>query len=193
MRNSIKAALAAVAGGGLLLGGAGSLAYWDDAEDVPTDTVTSGQLDLGAPVCEGWKLDDGSAFTAATDTIVPGDSLTQICEFPLTVTGDHLEAEFTAEAPSITASALSDELTYTAAYEVDQDQTDDGVAEVAVTPETPASGTADITVADDGAWLRSTLTVDFAFGGSVDNTSNGGIAAVLDAFTVTATQTDSHP
>lgn len=192
MRNSIKAALAATTGAALLLGGAGSLAYWQDADDIPTDTLTSGQLDLGAPVCEGWLLDGGAAFDPLTDTIVPGDSLTQICEFPLTVTGDHLEAEFTAEAPAMTVGDLSDELTYTAAYEVDPDATDDG-NEAAVTPQDPASGTADITAADDGSYLRATLTVAFDFGGAVDNTSNGGIEAILEAFTVTATQTDSHP
>lgn len=193
MRNSIKAALAATAGAGLLLGGAGSLAYWQDADDIPTDTLTSGELDLGAPVCEGWLLDGGAAFDPLTDTIVPGDSLTQICEFPLTVTGDHLEAEFTAEVPSMTAGDLTDELTYTATYEVDGDATDDDTNEVAVTPQTPAAGTADITAADDGSYLRATLSVQFAFGGAVDNTSNGGVSGILEAFTVTATQTDSHP
>lgn len=192
MRNSIKAALAATAGGGLLLGGAGSLAYWNSADDVPTDTLTSGELALGAPACEGWLLDDGSAFDATLDTIVPGDSLTQICEFPLTVDGDHLEAEFTAEVPSITPGLLEDELTYSAVYEVDPDAIDDG-NEAAVTPETPASGTADITAADDGSYLRATLTVDSDFGVGVDNTSNGGITAILEAYTVTVTQTDSHP
>ncbi len=39
MRNSIKAALAATTGAALLLGGAGSLAYWSDEEVIPGGTI----------------------------------------------------------------------------------------------------------------------------------------------------------
>ena len=102
MRNSIKAALAATAGAGLLLGGAGSLAYWNDATEVqPDTTLTSGTLDLGAPTCASWKLDDDSDFTPASDTIVPGDSLTRTCQFQISATGDHLTAQLSANVPSM--------------------------------------------------------------------------------------------
>lgn len=193
MRTSIKAALAAAAGGGLLLGGAGSLAYWDDDEDIPTETVTSGQLDLAAPDCDStdWKLDDGSAFDPASDTLVPGDTLTRVCHFALTVTGEHLEAEFEAAAPTKQAGALSDELVLSADYEIDADTTDNGGgAESAVDPEGAVTGAADIGNANDGDYLRAVVTVSFPFGAGVDNDSNGGVASVLDAITVTATQTD---
>lgn len=46
MRNSIKAALAATTGAALLLGGAGSLAYWSDEEVIPGGTINGGSLDL---------------------------------------------------------------------------------------------------------------------------------------------------
>jgi alternate signal-mediated exported protein len=192
MKNSVKAALAALAGGGLLLGGAGSLAYWSDTDDVPTTTVTSGTLDLAAPSCGVWKIDGGATFTPASDRIVPGDTLTRECTFALTVTGAHLEAEFTAATPTKDASALSDELVLSAAYEIDADTTNDGVGERAVAPEAPGSGTgtADITAADNGRYLRAIMTVSFPYG-VLDNDSNGGIASILGAVTVTATQTNT--
>ncbi len=162
MRNSIKAALAATAGGGLLLGGAGSLAYWNDATEVqPDTTLTSGTLDLGAPTCASWKLDDGSDFTAGSDTI----------------------------APSMPDSALEDELAFTAVYEIDTDATDDGTGETTVDPDAGAVAFSD---ADDGSYLRVLFTVDFPFGVSVDNDSNGALTAQLDAITVTATQTNTE-
>ncbi|WP_300404753.1 alternate-type signal peptide domain-containing protein [uncultured Nocardioides sp.] len=192
MRNSIKAALAATAGAGLLLGGAGSLAYWNDATEVqPDTTLTSGTLDLGAPTCASWKLDDDSDFTPASDTIVPGDSLTRTCQFQISATGDHLTAQLSANVPSMPDSALEDELAFTAVYEIDTDATDDGTGETTVDPDAGAVAFSD---ADDGSYLRVEFTVDFPFGASVDNDSNGAVSAQLDAITVTATQTNTeHP
>ena len=46
--------------------------------------------------------------------------------------------------------------------------------------------------ADDGSYLRVLFTVDFPFGVSVDNDSNGALTAQLDAITVTATQTNTE-
>ena len=174
MRNSIKAALAATAGAGLLLGGAGSLAYWNDATEVqPDTTLTSGTLDLGAPTCASWKLDDDSDFT------------------PASATGDHLTAQLSANVPSMPDSALEDELAFTAVYEIDTDATDDGTGETTVDPDAGAVAFSD---ADDGSYLRVEFTVDFPFGASVDNDSNGAVSAQLDAITVTATQTNTeHP
>lgn len=190
MRNSIKAALAATTGAALLLGGAGSLAYWDDSEDVPTTTVTSGELDLGAPDCDDWLLDDLSVFDPGADTIVPGDTLTRDCQFLLTLTGDHLEAEIDAALPNEQASALADELLFTADYEIDTDANNDATNELSIDPEAAPVA---FDVSDDGSYLRVVLTVDFPFGVAVDNDSNGGVTAVLDAITITTTQTDSHP
>lgn len=186
MRNSIKAALAATAGGGLLLGGAGSLAFWTDATEVqPDTTLTSGTLDLGAPTCGDWTLDGGFVYTPASDEIVPGDTLTRTCQFQITAIGEHLTANLTANAPTMTDSFLEDELTFTAAYELDTDATNDTTGETIVDPD---AGPVAFTDADDGSYLRVAFTVDFPYG-LEDNQSNGGITTQLDAITVTATQT----
>ncbi len=46
MKKTTKGALAAVAGGSLLFGGAGSLAYWTGESTVTGDSIESGTLDL---------------------------------------------------------------------------------------------------------------------------------------------------
>lgn len=189
MKTALKAALAATAGGGLLLGGAGSLAYWTDDEELQPETdLVSGTLDLGAPTCGDWLLDDASTFTPATDRIVPGDSLTRTCQFLITGVGDHLEAALSADLATAQDSALEDELTVSAAYEIDTDATDDDTNETSVDPE---AGPVAFTDADNGSYLRATVSVAFAFG-TEDNDSNGGVTATLDDIVVTATQTDSH-
>lgn len=187
MKSSIKAALAATAGGGLLLGGAGSLAYWTDSTEVqPDTTLTSGRLDLSAPTCGDWTLDGGFVYTPATDEIVPGDTLTRTCQFQITAIGEHLAANLTANAPAMTDSFLEDELTFAADYEIDSDATNDNVGETLVDPD---AGAVAFTDADNGKYLRVAFTVDFPYG-VVDNQSNGGITTQLGAVTVTATQTD---
>ena len=193
MRTSIKAALAASAGASLLLGGAGSLAYWNDTtQPLSNTTVTSGTLDLGAPSCGDWLLDDDSVFDPGAETIVPGDSLTRVCQFQVSITGDHLEAEITANAPTMTNSALEDELSFAAVYEQDDDNTDNDTGETVIDPD---AGPVAFDVDDNGDYLRVEFTVTFPFNATptaLDNDSEGGITTQLNAITVTATQTDSH-
>src|SRR4051794_282011 len=103
MNKSTKGALATSAAAVLLLGGAGTLAYWNDSATVPGGTVQSGQLELGAPVCgAGWTLDGGTAFT--TQLLVPGDTLTKVCTVDLVATGEHLGADLVVDTPSWGAS-----------------------------------------------------------------------------------------
>ena len=75
MKKSTKGALAAAAAGSLLLGGAGSLAYWTDAETVGGGSIASGHLKL-LPV--GTLRDvpaDRRRVGIHRDKIVPGDTL----------------------------------------------------------------------------------------------------------------------
>jgi alternate signal-mediated exported protein len=78
LNSTTKGSLAAVVAALLLTGGAGTLAYWNDTENVPGGPISSGQLDLGTPACgAGWVLDGGATLT--TQLIVPGDTLTKTC------------------------------------------------------------------------------------------------------------------
>ena len=78
MKKSTKGALAAGAAAALLLGGAGSLAYWTDAATVNGGQITSGSMDLTATDCSSatWlHIEDDSVVT----TIVPGDTVYKVC------------------------------------------------------------------------------------------------------------------
>lgn len=186
MKKTTKGALAALAGGTLLFGGAGSLAYWTGDSTVTGDSIESGTLDLSAPDCSvavgthDWQLDTtNAAFNPASDTVVPGDTLTKVCDMTLNLVGSHVGA--TLDVGSVTANwnagsdaALTDEITPSAAFLVD------GLAYAPIT----TAGT---------YVIRATITLTFPYGVE-DNGSNSplagpALAAILDDITVTATQT----
>jgi alternate signal-mediated exported protein len=178
MRKSTKGAFAAGTAAVLLLGGAGTLAYWSDDATVDGVSIGSGRLDLEVDTCDDWQLDStgGAGGDLGTREIVPGDSLTKTCTYTLTAEGDHLEATLGITSPAWTG-ALAGKVTTTATFTV---------GAVTVTPGTPYAfedGTPKTVTAD--------FTVDFPFGTGVDNSSQD-LTATLGDITMTVTQTDSH-
>jgi alternate signal-mediated exported protein len=177
MKKSTKGALAAGGAAVLLLGGAGSLAYWTAGSTVGGGTISSGHLKLtdtteGGCAGAGWVLDSGEdakgvAFTPATMKLVPGDVLTKTCTFTVDAVGEHLRA-----TASVTGGAASGQLapflTVTGSF-----TKADGSTVTAITEQ------------DDAATLTARITV--AFNGSSDNASSD-VAADLSAYTVTLTQ-----
>lgn len=174
MKKTAKGAIAAAAGAVLLLGGAGSLAYWTDSATVDGGTVTSGHLQLLTDDtnagCSAWQLDGGDPFDPATSLLVPGDTVTETCAFTLAATGDHMEGTVTASAANISGD-LADAL----------DVTVSGITLNGA----PATT---FTEANDGQTLGVNVSVTFR--PSSDNTTMD-LSAVLDNITVTATQ--AHP
>jgi len=189
MNKSIKGAAAAAAAGVLLLGGAGSLAYWTATGTVAGGTINSGELTLTNPDCDPgvgtansvWMLDGAPAtvFDPATQKIVPGDTLTKVCTYTITASGTHLEALLTTSTPAYTgtANALTDgtagSLTVTPTYKVDA-----------------TVGQTSIFSADSGETLEVTVVVAFPEGVTSSNTTQN-LSAVLNNITVTATQDHS--
>jgi alternate signal-mediated exported protein len=167
MNKASKGALAIGTAGFLLLGGAGSLAYWTAQGTVNGTDISSGHISLGDPSCVGWKLDGGTPFTSET-RIVPGDSITQVCTFTISASGDHLKATFAADPGTLTgklASGLNLDSTFT------YDNAEFDGQPVTVT---------------DGKKVVADLKVTFTDSGE-DNTTQG-LDAALDAITVSATQ-----
>ena len=171
MKRTAKGAIAASAAAVLLLGGAGSLAYWSDSATVDGGTVNSGHLQLLTDTtntgCSAWTLDGGDPFDPATSLLVPGDTLTETCAFTLDAEGDHMEGTVEASAANVTgdlASAL-----------------DISVSGLTLNG-TPATT---FTEANDGQALGVSVTVTFL--PASDNTTMD-LQAVLDSITVTATQ-----
>lgn len=176
-----KAALAAVVAAALLLGGAGSLAYWSDSESVTGGAITSGTLELTqevGQVCGSWTLDaagGATAYTPGVTLVVPGDVITKSCDYTVQASGAHLTADLTMDAAAITGSnALAAALTPTATYTLDG---------------SPVASGQDITSADDQAVLNATLTV--TFDSATSGLTGQGLTAGLDDIVVSLVQT--HP
>ncbi|MDP3967962.1 MAG: alternate-type signal peptide domain-containing protein [Nocardioides sp.] len=186
MRKETKGAFAAGTAAVLLLGGAGSLAYWTDAEDIEGGSVNTGSLALGTSTCGAvWVYADGNAGAGTTvTTIVPGDAVSKECTFSITATGDNLTAELTSPTTTVIpdpAGTTSFDATVAVSYE-------DALG--AAFPTT-------ITESNDGDVVTATITVTFPFGTDEDAETviNGndtqGVTATLDGINVTLTQTES--
>ena len=184
MKNTTKGALAAGAAAVLLMGGAGTLAYWTDSQSVASTSITSGNLALGTPTCSSWVY-DGTSTTVVK--FVPGDVVSRTCSFSVTATGDHISASVTApNAVNSGTGPASSSATVTTAYTLGG---------------TAFTNGSTITKNDDGKTLVATFKVAFPFG--TDETGSPKVNAndtrswtiALDALTVklTQTQTSSNP
>lgn len=177
MNKATKGALAAVAGGSLLLGGAGTLAYWTDTSTVAGGSITGGTLSLVDPTCT-WKLEHTGGTTIdpilpAAIRLVPGDTATETCTSTITATGQNLAADLTVSGGTdADGNALASAITPVASYTVG------GVA-----------NQGRITSADSGDTLVATIVLAFPFG-TEDNTSNGGLTEAVTSYVITATQVD---
>lgn len=174
-----KGALAAAAAGVLLLGGAGSLAYWSDSATVTGGAISSGTLALTqeiGQVCSNWVLDAAggpTAYTPGVTLVVPGDVITKTCDYTVHATGAHLAADLTMDATSITGSNdLSAALTPGATYTLDGFVVATGQA---------------ITSADDQDVLNAVVTV--TFNSATSGLTAQGLTAGLDDIVISLVQT----
>ncbi|MCD4535088.1 alternate-type signal peptide domain-containing protein [Nocardioides sp. cx-169] len=185
MKKTIKGALAATAAGTLLLGGAGSLAYWTDTGTVGGGAVTSGHLKLnpttaGAP-CTAWTIDGTpGTFVPGTDKIVPGDVLTRTCSYTVSMAGKHVTANLAVSDSAGTWGGTANALTSGLPANVLQKSV---VFKKGVATITPP-----VAIVNDDV-ISAVLTVTFPT--TADNTTNvnSGLTATLNDITVTATQT----
>lgn len=179
LNKSTKAAAAAAVAGVLLVGGAGTLAYWNDSATVNGGQIDSGELSLtqeSGQVCSAWTLDAAggpTAYTPGVTLVVPGDVITKTCDYTVNATGAHLAADLTMDATSVTGSnALSSALTPSSTYTLDG---------------SPVASGADITDDDDGSVLSAEITVTF------DSATSGltaqGMTAGLDNIVISLVQT----
>ncbi|WGL50405.1 alternate-type signal peptide domain-containing protein [Nocardioides sp. BP30] len=177
MRKSTKGALAAGGAAVLLLGGAGSLAYWTASGSVAGGTITAGSLALTTPSCGSWTYDTKEATAGATFTpggtgngslLVPGDVVSETCTTTLTATGEHMRGTIVASTPSditpftVSVSSITDAVT-------------------------PISGGV-FTEANNGHQLSVTISVTLP--SSSDNSTIAN-QKTLDAIALTATQAHS--
>lgn len=184
MNKTTKGSLAAGAAAVLLLGGAGSLAYWTDSATVNAGSVNSGFLTLDDGVCDaGWVYAPGSASEGdPVVNFVPGDVVTKDCTFVIGAEGDNLAA-----TPVIPASVTITPSPAAPSFDADVDATYTlgGVAYTGATP---------ITEANDTDALVATLLVTIPYGNdtTINTNDTQNITAALADLTVTLTQTDPN-
>lgn len=182
MHTTTKGAVAAGAAAVLLLGGAGTLAFWSDDATVNGGSVTSGSLSIDPISCTPtWQYAAGSAAdTDVVQGVVPGDSIYKVCTFDVGAVGDHLSASPTIPATlayspaNLPGSTLS--LPVAATYTLDGN----------------AFGAADVITEDnDGDTLAARIVVTFPFGDAATVNANDtqAFTKTLDALTVSLTQT----
>jgi alternate signal-mediated exported protein len=176
MNKLTKAAIAGAAGIALLLGGAGSLAYWNDSADLAGASITAGHLIIEANDDGAWEDADG-AIDIATFRAVPGDVLSYSATFDVTAIGDNLSATVALTGDSIVAAstdakdvALAALLQESVVYDVD--------------------GTATSTVTADAGTQTVTVTVTITWPAGAAGVGNAAMdgAVTLAGMTITLTQ-----
>lgn len=166
MKKSTKGALAAAAAGTLLLGGAGSLAFWSENTTVDGGDLASGSITLSSVTCAP-NFTHTEDLTTVTN-IVPGDTITKQCTGTLTLVGDHIGAG--VEIDPLSIQSLDGSL----GSEVEAEAVLVDPAGGAIT----AEGTYDITV-----------DINVTFPTTVTSESSQTSTASLNALTLVATQT----
>jgi len=98
MKNSalIKGTAAIAVGAALLLGGGGTLASWNAADNAAPGTVVAGDLNVVKTAAGVWTDRAGATIDIATYKVVPGDKLTYTQVLDVTLTGDKMAANITA-------------------------------------------------------------------------------------------------
>ncbi|WP_185975730.1 alternate-type signal peptide domain-containing protein [Tessaracoccus rhinocerotis] len=97
MNKMIKGAVVAGLGVALLLGGGGTLAYWNQAVESEAGVVAAGDLNLVSQG-ETWTSDaTGTIADIAEYRVVPGETLTFSQELEVTLVGDQMQAELTVD------------------------------------------------------------------------------------------------
>lgn len=186
MERMTKAAVAIGGAAVLLLGGAGTLAYWTDDGTASGTDLSSGSLTVDPGTCAAWAYTAAEGGGAVTE-IVPGDTVETTCTFEVTGTGDHVGVA----AVVVSDSAFTGTGALPAALTTAVSAVTLGGSTLTVNPD----GTLDQPVALDPGTaedLSAVVTVDFPYGSAADNTTQVD-TATLDDLTVTVQQAHCGP
>ena len=151
MNKLTKAAIAGAAGIALLLGGAGSLAYWNSSTTMNGASISSGSLTMSAT----------GTWNNTYTKWVPGDTSTYTGTITVTAVGDNFKGDLTVDKSSLTtgSNALTTALT------------------IDFTVTTPPTG---VTLVSAGVYkvtgpgtytIPVTVKVTLPYGATIDNTT----------------------
>ena len=206
MNKLVKGAIAGAAGIILLMGGAGSLAYWNDSANAGpgagSNSITAGTLTITAANTGSWTK---SFYNGTTPTpvlvsgptavsnlsavrVVPGNRLVYTQSFNVVASGDDLWFTIGSTTGAVTGasgadSALAAQINASGATAFSVASITGGTVVAATTP-----GTYKVSSnAGTPATIAVTWTVDFPFGASAVNTAKLG-AVSLSQGAITLTQ-----
>ncbi|MDR0483562.1 MAG: alternate-type signal peptide domain-containing protein [Cellulomonadaceae bacterium] len=196
MKRITKAAIATGGAAVLLLGGAGTLAYWTANGSGQVGALMSGDMSVTSTCSDTWAYTDASfaPLTPAESVeqgIVPGDYVQTTCTVTITGQGDHLKVQALVDATALTAAA-NGKVT--------------GLTATTGTPTlTTANGatlgtdnqTIDMSTATDAVTLTVPLNITYPYGtvptdGETAPDAQVTVVALDQAVTITATQVDPN-
>ena len=182
MNKFAKGSLAAGAGLVLLLGGAGTLAYWNDSAELTGGTINAGTLELTAT--EGtWTQGATPIGDIAQWTMVPGDELTYTADLGLLAQGDNIQGTVVLDESfvSITPAAA------------DQIDVSFNVPEGASLPAGVTYGDETFTFTqpsgDTAVEIPIEVTVSFPYDEDAEQNDSQGAVVELEKISFVATQT----
>ncbi|MFW6869196.1 alternate-type signal peptide domain-containing protein [Nocardioides sp. CPCC 206347] len=178
MKKSTKGALAAGSAAVLLMGGAGTLAFWTADAGVDGIAVTAGELKIVEDDCDDapWVFDSGEdeadKVYEAGDLIVPGDVLTKECSFEVQATGEHLRATLDVTDPVRGGSLAPADLTIDSSFEIGGTPVADG----------------EIDESNDGDVVEASITISF-LGTALNGTQTQDVTLSDFGFSLTQVHT----
>ncbi len=205
MNKLVKGAIAGAAGIVLLMGGAGSLAYWNDSANAGpgagSNSITAGTLTITAANAGTWTKGfynaAGTVVTApaavgslAAVRVVPGNRLVYTQNFNLVATGDDLYFTIGSTAGAVSGATAGAADVALAAQINASGLTAFNVASVTGGTVVPATTPGTYKVSSNAgtpSTIAVTWTVDFPFGATVVNTAKTG-AVSLSQGAITVTQ-----
>ena len=112
MKKLVKGAIATAVGSALLMGGAGTFAYWNDSVGITGGTIVAGNLAVAdaTPTDGVWTVQKDGTGTATTVPNIasfvasPGDKFTYTKTVKITATGNNLVATLALTPGSIVAA-----------------------------------------------------------------------------------------
>jgi alternate signal-mediated exported protein len=205
MNKLVKGAIAGAAGIVLLMGGAGSLAYWNDSANAGpasgSNSITAGTLTITAVNSGAWTKgfynasntlvgSTSSVASLAAVRVVPGNRLVYTQQFNVVGTGDDLYFTISNTAGAVSAAsasaadvALAAQINASGTTAFSVGSVTGGTVTAATTP-----GTYKVSSnAGTASTITVTWTVDFPFGATAVNSAKTG-AVTLSQGAITLTQ-----
>lgn len=109
MNKMAKGAIATGVGVILLVGGGGTLATWNQAQNASMGSVVSGDLNLEVNTATNvgkWTNAAGTVVDVKAYKVVPGDTLTYTQDLKVTLTGDLMAAKLAVTGAGVNAGFL---------------------------------------------------------------------------------------